>query len=142
MKRALIVSCIILTVGCAYAETNTSAIADSKGMLTTNQVSEVLSLKSGASAQSILKRFGKPVLWGESNRTSESGRYHFQMDLTTNGKYGPLDFTKTKSKKVTWLYQKPGGKEIFMIDSCILLFFTDNKLDKIESGCLGGADAG
>jgi len=146
MKTILMIMCLLVlqTTGCAQTNTNATAFAwyNPESVLTTNQLHYLTSLTNGTPAQAVLKALGPPVVWGNTDRDSKTTQFNFALDWTMNGGLGPLDFTRTDSKQVTWLYLKPGHKEPSGEGSCVILFFTNNKLDKVVTGSLGDMDCG
>ena len=144
MKTIFTVICLVLGVSVASADTNRTAFAcfSTNSVLTTNQLSYTTSLTNGTPAQAVLKELGVPWVWGETGRNPKTTQFNFALDWTFNGGLGPLDFVKTDSKQVTWLYLKPGHKEPSVEGSCVILFFTNNKLDKVVTGALGDMDCG
>lgn len=113
---------------------------NNKQALTASQIKYTASLLKGTSAKTVLNKLGIPWVWGETSRDPSTKYFDFSLDWNVNGKLGPLDFVKTDSKQVTWLYLKPGYKNPHLKDSCVVLFFTNNKLDKVIIGALGNIE--
>lgn len=144
MKTILTFMCLLVVVNVASADTNRTAFTcfSTNSVLTTNQLDYAAGLTNGTPAQAVLKTLGVPWVWGETDRDPKITQFNFALDWTFNGGLGPLDFVKTDSKQVTWLYLKPGHKEPSVVGSCVILFFTNNKLDNVVTGALGDMDCG
>ena len=144
MKRIFTIACLLVLASTGRAETNRAAFAwyNPESVLTSNQFQYVTGLTNGTPAQVVLEKLGPPVVWGETDRDPKTTRFNFALDWTINGDLGPLDFVKTDAKQVTWLYLKPGHREPYAEGSCVIMFFTNNKLDKVVTGSLGDMDCG
>jgi hypothetical protein len=100
------------------------------------RVRALLDLQPGTAGTIVLAKFGMPTWWGTVDRSTPTPSYRLDRTIVLDGDNRPLAYAQMPGGKMTWVYRRPREivKHVHTSDSCVVLMFTSNKLDRVVSG--------